>query len=45
MMSETMNLTLRVWRQDNAEETGRFEEYEAIDISPDISMVGYTYLI
>ena len=38
-MSETMNLTLRVWRQDNAEEAGRFEEYEAIDISPDMSFL------
>ena len=39
MISETMNLTLRVWRQDNAEEAGRFEEYEAIDISPDMSFL------
>ena len=39
MMSETMNLTLRVWRQDNAEEAGRFEVYEAIDISPDMSFL------
>ena len=32
MISETMNLTLRVWRQDNAEEPGRFEEYKATDM-------------
>ena len=39
MIGETMNLKLRVWRQDNAEEAGGFEEYEALDISPDMSFL------
>ncbi len=34
-----MNLTLKVWRQDNADDHGRFEEYEARDISPDMSFL------
>jgi len=34
-----MNLTLKVWRQKNAQEAGRFETYEAKDISPDMSFL------
>ncbi len=32
-----MNFTLRVWRQKNAADAGRFEMYEAKDVSPDLS--------
>ena len=42
MISETMNLKLKVWRQDNAEDDGRFEHFEALDISP--NTVSYTHL-
>src|SRR3989440_10489888 len=34
-----MNLTLRVWRQVNADTEGRFVEYDAPDISPDMSFL------
>ncbi len=34
-----MKLTLRVWRQRNASEQGRFETYEATDVSPDMSFL------
>jgi succinate dehydrogenase / fumarate reductase iron-sulfur subunit len=34
-----MNLTLRVWRQANASSPGRFEIYQARDISPDASFL------
>jgi len=34
-----MNFTLRVWRQPNARDRGRFETYEAKDISPDLSFL------
>jgi succinate dehydrogenase / fumarate reductase, iron-sulfur subunit len=34
-----MNLTLRIWRQKNAETPGRFIEYEAKEISPDMSFL------
>ena len=39
MISEKMNLKLKVWRQDNAEDDGRFEHFEALDISPDMSFL------
>lgn len=39
MSGEAMNLTLRVWRQDDAEDAGRFETYNAPDISPDMSFL------
>jgi hypothetical protein len=29
-----MNLTLRVWRQKDAADPGRFVDYQAKDISP-----------
>ena len=34
-----MNLTLKVWRQKNATSLGRFETYEAKDLSPDMSFL------
>jgi succinate dehydrogenase / fumarate reductase iron-sulfur subunit len=34
-----MNLTLHVWRQDNANAKGRFEKYKAEDVSPDMSFL------
>ena len=34
-----MNLTLHVWRQKSATETGRFATYEAKDVSPDMSFL------
>jgi succinate dehydrogenase / fumarate reductase iron-sulfur subunit len=34
-----MNLTLKVWRQDNAAAPGRFETYAARDVSPDMSFL------
>lgn len=35
----TLNLRLRVWRQDGPEAPGRFETYEAAGISPDASFL------
>jgi succinate dehydrogenase / fumarate reductase iron-sulfur subunit len=37
--AKSMNLTLKVWRQKNAKEKGRFETYEAKDISNDMSFL------
>lgn len=34
-----MNLTLKVWRQDGPDDKGRFETYDAKDISPDTSFL------
>lgn len=34
-----MNLTLLVWRQKNADDKGRFEEYKATDISHEMSFL------
>lgn len=34
-----MNLTLKVWRQKNAKESGRFETYNAKNVSPDMSFL------
>ena len=34
-----MRLHLKVWRQKNASVDGRFEEYEANDVSPDMSFL------
>lgn len=39
MSNGTMNLTLKVWRQNNAGERGRFETYNAQNISPDMSFL------
>ena len=34
-MGKELNLKLKVWRQDNTDDSGRFEEYDAkgIDLS------------
>jgi succinate dehydrogenase / fumarate reductase iron-sulfur subunit len=34
-----MNLTLKIWRQPGGSQTGRFVEYRAADISPDMSFL------
>ena len=34
-----MNVTLKIWRQDNAKAKGRFETYHLKDISPDCSFL------
>jgi len=34
-----VNVTLRVWRQDGPDSEGRFETYEATDVSPDSSFL------
>ncbi len=34
-----MNLTLHVWRQDGPKDKGRFNRYEAHDVSPDMSFL------
>ena len=34
-----MNLTLKVWRQKNAADKGKFETYQVSDISPDMSFL------
>lgn len=36
---ETLNLTLKVWRQDNADTAGKFVTYEAKGISVDMSFL------
>jgi succinate dehydrogenase / fumarate reductase iron-sulfur subunit len=38
-MSKTIQLTLKVWRQENSDEKGRFETYHAKDISTDMSFL------
>jgi succinate dehydrogenase / fumarate reductase iron-sulfur subunit len=38
-MSGNMNLTLKVWRQKNENVRGKFETYQAKDISPDMSFL------
>jgi len=39
MEHNTMNLTLKVWRQKNAQTAGKFETYKADGISPDMSFL------
>lgn len=34
-----MNLTLKIWRQDNKSDKGRFEEYKVSDVSSDSSFL------
>ncbi len=34
-----MNLTLKVWRQKNTADKGRFETYQVSDVSPDMSFL------
>jgi succinate dehydrogenase / fumarate reductase iron-sulfur subunit len=38
-MSGNMNLTLKVWKQRNPNERGKFETYSVKDISPDMSFL------
>ncbi len=38
-MSGNMNLTLKVWRQTNVNDKGRFVTYKAEDVSPDMSFL------
>ena len=38
-MSGSMKLTLKVWRQKNKNDAGRFESYTANNISPDMSFL------
>lgn len=38
-MSRQLNLTLKVWRQENAEARGRFETYKTEDIDPAMSFL------
>ncbi len=38
-MAQTINLTLKVWRQKNRDAEGRFETYEAKDIDTDVSFL------
>lgn len=39
MKTGTMKIKLRVWRQTNAQSAGQFVNYEADDISPDMSFL------
>src|SRR5688572_12501582 len=39
MSENTMNLTLRVWRQKNTQSAGKFVEYQAKNISEDMSFL------
>ena len=39
MSAEGMNLKLKVWRQKNAKEKGRLEEYKISGVSPDMSFL------
>src|SRR5258707_1089265 len=39
MEHDTMNLTLKVWRQKNNSDRGRFETYEVKDISSEMSFL------
>ena len=38
-MGKELNLKLKVWRQDNADDHGRFEEYDANGIDTDMSFL------
>lgn len=37
--TEGLNLTLKVWRQENSQQKGRMETYQVSDISPDSSFL------
>jgi succinate dehydrogenase / fumarate reductase iron-sulfur subunit len=39
MAAKGMNLTLHVWRQKNAKDQGKFEQYQAKNVSPDMSFL------
>ena len=34
-----MNLTLKIWRQKNANDKGKMVDYQVSDISPDMSFL------
>ena len=38
-MSGNMNITLKVWRQKNRDDRGKFETYKVADVSPDMSFL------
>jgi len=38
-MGKLLNLKLRVWRQDDAQDSGRFEEYDAKGVDTDMSFL------
>ncbi|MBP7512044.1 MAG: 2Fe-2S iron-sulfur cluster binding domain-containing protein, partial [Bacteroidia bacterium] len=38
-MEKNLNLNLKVWRQKNAKDKGKFEEYKVNDISTDMSFL------
>jgi succinate dehydrogenase / fumarate reductase, iron-sulfur subunit len=38
-MSGNLSLTLKIWRQPNAQTRGRFETYQIDDVSPDMSFL------
>lgn len=38
-MSKKLKLTLKVWRQNNADDVGRFETYLAKDVDEDMSFL------
>ncbi len=38
-MGNTMNIHLKVWRQKNSNSEGKFVDYEAKDVSPDMSFL------
>ena len=38
-MSENQSYTIKVWRQDNTEASGKFVEYDVKEISPDASFL------
>src|SRR5271154_6253892 len=38
-MAGTLSLTLKIWRQPNAQTRGRFETYQVDDVSPDMSFL------
>ena len=38
-MAKNMNLKLKVWRQKNKEDKGRFQIYDATNVSPDMSFL------
>ena len=40
-MGKDLNLKLKVWRQDNADDHGRFEEYGANGIDTDMSFLEF----
>ncbi len=39
MAAKGMNLTLHVWRQKSAKDKGKFEQYQAKNVSPDMSFL------